>query len=113
MPQARSRAVALLLLSYVAFISLGLPDGLLGVAWPSIRETFALRLDALGPLLIATTIGYVSSSFASGPLLGRMNLGVLLALSAGSTATSLFGYTLAPSWPVMVAFGTLAGLGAG
>jgi fucose permease len=42
-----------------------------------------------------------------------MNLGVLLALSAGATATSLLGYTLAPSWAVMVAFGSLAGLGAG
>jgi fucose permease len=103
----------LLLLSFVAFVSLGLPDGLLGVAWPSIRATFALRLDALGPLLISTTAGYVTSSFLSGPLLMRMNLGVLLGLSAGATATSLIAYALAPVWPVMVAFGTLAGLGAG
>lgn len=54
MPQKRSRGIALLLLSYVAFISLGLPDGLLGVAWPSIRTTHGLPLDALGALLIAT-----------------------------------------------------------
>jgi fucose permease len=102
-----------LLLSYLAFISVGLPDGLLGVAWPSIRTTFDLPLDALGALLISITAGYVTSSFASGPILGRMNLGMLLALSAAATATSLFAYTLAPSWPVMVAFGTLAGFGAG
>lgn len=113
MPGTRARALVLLLLSYVAFISLGLPDGLLGVAWPSIRATHGLPLDALGTLLIAITAGYVSSSFANGPLLARMNLGVLLALSAGATATSLIGYTLAPSWPGLVSFGVLAGLGAG
>lgn len=113
MSEKRSRAIALLLLSYVAFISLGLPDGLLGVAWPSIRATHGLPLDALGALLIATSVGYVTSSFASGPVLARMNLGMLLALSAAATAVSLLGYTLAPSWAVMVAFGVLAGLGAG
>jgi fucose permease len=112
MPSRPSRAIALLL-SYLAFVSLGLPDGLLGVAWPSIRETFALPLDALGALLVSTTAGYVTSSFVSGPILARMNLGMLLAASAGATATSLFAYTLAPSWAVMIAFGTLAGLGAG
>lgn len=113
MAKAPSRSIALLLLSFVAFISVGLPDGLLGVAWPSIRATYLLRLDALGALLISTTVGYVTSSFLSGPLLARMNIGVLLALSAGATATSLFAYTVAPTWAVMVAFGTLAGLGAG
>lgn len=113
MSRTRTRAVALLPLSYLAFISVGLPDGLIGVAWPSIRATYGLPLDALGALLISTTAGYVTSSFVSGPILARMNLGTLLALSAGATAISLLAYTVAPAWAVMVAFGVLAGFGAG
>jgi fucose permease len=103
----------LLLLCYVGFVSLGLPDGLLGVAWPSIRGSFGLPLEALGPLLVSTTAGYVLSSFSSGLILARINVGALLALSCFATATSLLGYTVVPSWWMMVVLGSLAGLGAG
>ena len=99
--------------TYIGFISLGLPDGLLGVAWPSIRAFFALPLDALGPLLVMFTIGYLLSSFNSGRLLSRLNVGVLLALSCLATAISLLGYALASRWGIMVAFAWLSGLGAG
>ena len=47
----------LVVLAYVGFISLGLPDGLLGVAWPSMRGFFHLPLDALGTLLLTFTTG--------------------------------------------------------
>jgi fucose permease len=107
------RRLLLLGLSFVGFVSLGLPDGLLGVAWPSIRASFDLALDALGPLLVATTSGYVLASFASGRILARISVGALLVLSCLATAASLTGYALAPSWGVMVGFGLLAGLGAG
>ena len=100
-------------LAYIGFIGLGLPDGLLGVAWPSIRAFFKLPLDALGALLVMFTIGYLFSSFSSGKILSRMNVGTLLALSCLATAVSLLGYALTPSWSIMVAFGLLAGLGAG
>jgi fucose permease len=100
-------------LAYVGFISLGLPDGLLGVAWPSMRTFFNLPLDALGALLVLFTSGYLLSSFSSGQLLARLNVGVLLALSCLATATSLLGYALAPRWWILVALGVLSGLGAG
>ena len=100
-------------LTYVGFISLGLPDGLFGVAWPSIRASFHLQLDALGPLLVLFTIGYLLSSCSSGRLLSRLNVGGLLALSCLATATSLLGYALTPQWWIMVALGLLSGLGAG
>jgi fucose permease len=100
-------------LAYLGFVSLGLPDGLLGIAWPSIRATFGLSLDALGGLLVMFTAGYLASSFTSGWLLGRIGVGALLALSCAATALSLLGYALAPAWWVMVVLGTLAGLGAG
>jgi MFS family permease len=109
----RRRVGLLLALSYVGFVSLGLPDGLLGVAWPSIRKQFGLELDALGQLLVAITVGYVAASFSSGRLLARMNLGALLAASCAATATSLLGYAFAPAWFVLVGFCLFAGLGAG
>ena len=100
-------------LAFLGFVSLGLPDGLLGVAWPAIRSTFDLRLDALGALLVTFTAGYLASSFSSGRLLARINVGTLLALSCAATGVSLLGYALAPAWWMMVALALLAGLGAG
>jgi fucose permease len=108
-----AHARLLLALAFVAFVSLGLPDGLLGVAWPSMRQSFGLPLDALGSLLVSTTVGYVSASFLSGAILRRIRLGALLALSCAATAVALIVYSVAPSWPLIVAFGVVTGLGAG
>lgn len=102
-----------LVLGFVGFVSLGLPDGLLGVAWPSLRAGFGQPLEALGPLLIAITAGYVGSSFASGRALARFGVGGLLTLSALLTAASLLGWTLATRFSVVVALGAGAGMGAG
>jgi fucose permease len=109
----RKYSLFLIALAYLSFVSLGLPDGLNGVAWPSIRGYFDLPLDALGSLLVMFTAGYLVSSFSSGRLLALMSLGSMLALSCLATAVSLIGYALAPAWWVMVALGALAGLGAG
>ncbi|MBN8658526.1 MAG: MFS transporter [Anaerolineae bacterium] len=105
--------IGLILLSFIAFISLGLPDGLLGVAWPSIRETFSLRLDALGILLVASTSGYITSSFLSGKLIAKLGVGGTLAASCFLTGAGLISYTLVPAWWMMVLLGVVAGLGAG
>src|SRR5262245_49817443 len=103
----------LLGLSCVGFFALGLPDGVIGVAWPSIRADFSLPVDALGAFLVASTLGYVTSSAASGRVLTRIGIGALLALSCATTALALCGYALAGSWPAIVALGVMAGLGAG
>ncbi len=100
-------------LAFLAFVSLGLPDGLLGVAWPSISRDFALPLDALGILLAFTTAGYLTSSFLGGRILRVLPIGSMLALSTVAAATALLGYALTPVWPVMLALGFLAGLGGG
>src|SRR5690349_18154096 len=71
----------LIALAYAGFISLGMPDGLLGVAWPSMRASFGLPVNALGLLLVFSTTGYLLSSVSSGWLLARMNVGGLLAVS--------------------------------
>ncbi len=109
----RKHSLILIALAYLSFVSLGLPDGLNGVAWPSIRGYFDLPLDALGSLLVMFTAGYLASSFGCGRMLALMSLGSLLALSCLATAVSLIGYAVAPAWWVMVALGVTAGLGAG
>ncbi|ADI15791.1 MFS transporter [Truepera radiovictrix] len=103
----------LIALAFLAFVSLGLPDGLLGVAWPSIRDTFGLPLDALGALLVSGTAGYLTSSFLAGRILRFIGVGTLLALSTAAAATALLGYALTPVWPLMVVLAFLAGLGGG
>ncbi|MBK8181543.1 MAG: MFS transporter [Candidatus Competibacteraceae bacterium] len=105
--------IGLIVLAYVAFIALGMPDGLLGVAWPSVRASFAIPLDAMGALLLTVTAGYLISSFSSGYLIARLGVGHVLAASCAMTGIGLIGYTLVPAWWMMVSLGVVAGLGAG
>lgn len=105
--------IGLILLAYVAFIALGMPDGLLGVGWPSMRAGFQVPLDALGFFMFASTAGYLSASFASGFLLRKMGVGGLLAASCGLTGLALLSYTIVPAWWIMVLLGLFGGLGAG
>lgn len=104
---------SLILLAFIAFIALGMPDGLLGVAWPTIRHDFNIPLDSLGWLLAMATAGYIISSFTSGQLIARLGVGRLLSISCLLTASALVGYTLVPQWWMMVLLGIAAGLGAG
>lgn len=105
--------VLLIILVYFGFVSIGLPDGLLGVAWPAMRASFHLPLDALGSLLVMYTAGYLISSFSSGRLLHHLSVGTLLALSCLATGISLLGYAMTGWWWMVMLLGTLAGLGAG
>jgi len=73
--------IGLIVLAYIAFISLGMPDGLFGVAWPSIREVFGLRLDSVGAFFFAATTGNMLSSFFSGKAMARLRVGGTLAAS--------------------------------
>ena len=113
MTKTNRSKIGIILLAYIAFISLGLPDGLMGVAWPSIRANFARPLDSLGVMLFAGMAGYLTSSFFSGRIIARLGVGGLLAASCALTGAGLVGYTLAPVWGMMVALGVVAGLGAG
>ena len=107
------RTTLLALLAFLAFVSLGLPDGLLGPSWPSMQRSFEVPLDALGSLVAATTAGYLVASFSAGAILRAVPLGAVLALSTAAAATALLGIALAPAWPAVLAFGALAGLGGG
>ncbi len=55
--------INLLILAYIAFVTLGLPTGLLGVAWPTLRTDFSQPLDAMGFLFVTSTIGYFNFKF--------------------------------------------------
>jgi fucose permease len=103
----------LLILAALAFVGLGLSDGLLGVAWPSVRATFGLSHDALGPLLVVFTAGGLLSGAGGGPLVARLGAGRLISLGALALAAGLLGAAVAPLWPFMVGSSFLAGLGAG
>ena len=107
------RTTLLALLAFLAFISLGLPDGLLGVSWPSMRASFGLPLDALGTLVAIQTLGYLTSSSLSGRLLRVLPIGSVLALSTLAAALALLGFSLTASWPLLLACGFLAGLAGG
>jgi fucose permease len=109
----RNLKLGLIILAYIAFIALGMPDGLLGVAWPSIRGGFSIPLDAMGLLLIMSTTGYLVSSFSSGKIIAWLGVGRVLVLSCALTGMALIGYTLVPEWWMMVLLGIAAGLGAG
>lgn len=105
--------ISLVILAYIAFIALGMPDGLLGVAWPSIRTSFSIPLDYIGMFLPVSVAGYLTSSFISGPLIARWGIGKILIVSCFMTGTALVGNTLVPSWWMMVLLGMVSGLGAG
>jgi len=105
--------IGLIILAYVAFVALGMPDGLLGVAWPSIRISFSIPLDAIGMLLTAAMAGYMASSFLSGTVVTKHGVGRVLVASCAMTGVALVGYTLVPKWWMMVLLGMFAGLGAG
>ncbi|MEV4200494.1 MFS transporter [Micromonospora globbae] len=109
---ARPRA-ALLLLAYLAFVSLGLPDGLIGVGWPSIRADFGVPTEAVGLVLAAGTAGYLTSSVLAGFTLARLGVGWLLAGSTLLAALALTGYGTSPGLTVVVGAALVLGLGSG
>jgi len=113
MHKSQYTQTGIILLAFLAFISIGMPDGLLGVAWPSIRSYFELGLDALGLLIVPFTSGFILSSFLSGNLMNRLGIGGTLAGSCFLTAIGLTGYTFAPAFWIMIIFAFILGNGAG
>lgn len=109
----RSSPRALYALALVAFVALGLPDGVLGVAWPSIRDDFDRSVSALGILLAAQTVGYLLATAANGALVARLGTGRLLGSAAGLAVAGFVGFTATSSWAVLSAAALAAGAAAG
>lgn len=101
------------LLAFSVFILLGLPEGMLGVAWPSIRETFGAPLEALGLLILGGSGAFMLASFSSGRLVNRFGIAAVLILGCLVRSAGLLGYALAPSWWLVVTASVIFGFGSG
>jgi fucose permease len=98
---------------YVSFISLGLPDGILGVAWPAIRADMDQPLAAVGIITITMTACSALSSLMAATIVKRIGTGAVVATSCLMTALALVGFSIAPSFAWLVALAVPLGLGAG
>lgn len=103
----------LLLIIYLAYISLGLPDGVMGVAWPEMRQTFAVPLAGVGFMTIVGTVGTVFSSFSSGHILKKFGTGPVVCVSSALTGFAMLGYGLSHSFLFLVLLSIPLGIGAG
>lgn len=100
-------------LAFACFAVQGVANGMLGVAWPSIRQGFGLPLDMLASLLATSTIGYVTGSLSAGTLMRHIGIGRSLLVGNVIAAMGLLGYAFAPSWATFVLFGVLVGWSSG
>lgn len=114
MSQTASRtAFFLLLVIYAGFISLGLPDGTLGVAWPAMASELGLPIGAAGAITVVTTLLSGLSGFASGRIVGRCGTGPVVLASCALTGAALLAISRAPGLTWLVALAVPLGLGAG
>src|SRR5436309_3386735 len=81
----------LLAVAYLGFVSLGLPDTVAGVAWPSVRDTFTLPQSGFGLVFLALGCCYCASGFFGGRLTLALGVGSLLTLSSSLVALAMFG----------------------
>lgn len=103
----------ILIIIYLAFISLGLPDSLLGVTWPVMRLDLNASLAAAGIISMTISGGTIVSSLLSGKVLRRFGTGKVTTVSVFLTACALLGYSFSPSFIWLILFAVPLGLGAG
>jgi fucose permease len=106
-------ATFFLVIIYLAFISLGLPDSLLGVAWPVMQLEYGAPLETAGLLFMTIAGGTIISSLASGTVLKRFGTGNVTFVSVLMTAGALLGFHFAPSLVWLILCAISLGLGAG
>ena len=103
----------LLAIIYLAFISLGLPDALLGAAWPSMYPQFDVPVSYAGIISMIIALGTVVSSLQSDRLTRTLGTGKVTALSVLMTAMALFGFATSHSFGMLCLWAIPYGLGAG
>lgn len=103
----------LLAIIYLAFISLGLPDGLLGAAWPTMYQEFAVPVSYAGAVSMIISFGTILSSLQSDRLTRKLGTGKVTAISVGMTAAALFGFSFSHSFVAVCLWAIPYGLGAG
>lgn len=112
-PSSLQPVVLVFFLICAVFITLGLPDSMFGVAWPTLRKGFGVPIDAMGLAMVFGLMGYLLSSFLCGRLIAWLSIRGLEALSCLLAGSALIGDCLVPTWAwfVLVSFGW--GLAAG
>ena len=103
----------LLALIYVSFISLGLPDSLLGSAWPQMQESLGVSLSLGGVISFLITASTILSSLVSHQVIQRFGTGAVTMCSVALTALALFGFSLSNSFFALCLWAIPYGLGAG
>jgi fucose permease len=100
-------------IAFGGFVILGLPTGMLGIAWPSMRAELDAPLAGLGVVLAAMTVSEFGSSALSGVVRARFGTIALLMLPTALAASGLLLFTLAQSWTTTVVAATVLGAGLG
>ena len=103
----------LLAVIYLSFISLGLPDSLLGSAWPSMYQGFSVPISYSGIISMIISLGTIASSLQSDRLTRRFGAGRITAVSVALTAAALIGFSLSDSFFMLCLLSVPYGLGAG
>lgn len=103
----------LLFIIYLAFISLGLPDSLLGSAWPVMHRELGVPLSWSGAVFMIIAVGTIASSLLSDRLTRRFGAGKVTALSVALTCAALFGFSFSRSFAALCLWAVPYGLGAG
>lgn len=103
----------LLAIIYLAFISLGLPDALLGSAWPTMYTEFGVPVSYAGIISMIIALGTIISSLQSDRLTRRFGTGKVTAVSVGTTAAALLGFSFTHSFWLLCLWAVPYGLGAG
>lgn len=106
-------ATALLIIIYIAFIGLGIPDSLFGTAWPAIYSEFELPISFGSFVTIIISCGTVLSSVISSKIISRLGTNKVSAYSTLLTALALLGFSFAPNLWVMCFWAIILGVGAG
>lgn len=113
MVQYQPMKLLLLLLIYLAFISLGLPDGLLGAAWPSMYPVMGVPLSFAGYLTMIIAGGTIISSLSCDRISRKLSTQWILVISVVLTAIGIFGFSIASQYWMLCLWAVPYGLGAG
>ena len=103
----------LLVIIYLAFISLGLPDSLLGSAWPVMYQEFSVPVSYVGAVSMIIAVATIISSLQGDRLTKMLGTGKVTAISVLMTAVALFGFSISHSYVELCLWAVPYGLGAG
>lgn len=103
----------LIAIIYLAFISLGLPDSLVGSAWPAMQQELGVSVSYVGIITMIIAGGTIISSLFSDKLTRKLGTGPVMVISVSMTAIALFGFSISSSFILLCLWAVPYGLGAG